>query len=107
MSRESLGEFEQLVLLACLHLEDGAYAVPIIRELEDRAGRSPTHAAIYVTLRRLEKKGLVTSTLADPTPERGGRAKRYFTVQPEAVQLLRESRDALLNMWRGLEKAAK
>ncbi len=107
MSRESLGEFEQLVLLACLQLEGGAYAVPIILELEDRTGRSPTHAAIYVTLRRLEKKGLVTSTLADPTPERGGRAKRYFTVQPEAVQLLRESRDALINMWRGLEKVAK
>ena len=107
MSRESLGEFEQLVLLACLQLEDDAYAVPIIRELEERTGRSPTHAAIYVTLRRLEKKGLVTSTLADPTPERGGRAKRYFTVQPEAVQLLQDSRDALLNMWRGLETIAK
>jgi PadR family transcriptional regulator PadR len=107
MGRESLGEFEQLVLLACLHLEDKAYAVPIIEEIEKRTGRTASHAAVYIALRRLEKKGLVESSLADPTPERGGRAKRFFRVVPQAVELLRESREALLAMWQGLELTAK
>lgn len=103
MSRESLGEFEQLVLLACLRLGARAYTVPIIEELEERAGRSVAHASVYVALKRLEKKGLVRSELGSPTPERGGRAKRYFSVKPHAIPLLRESRDALLRMWAGLE----
>lgn len=103
MGRETLGEFEQLVLLACLRLGDDAYVVPIIQEIEERTGRAVTHAAVYVALRRLEKRGLVRSQLGAPTPERGGRAKRFFHVQPEARQLLREARDALLSMWDGLE----
>ncbi len=107
MPRESLGEFEQLVLLACMRLGSSAYAVPIIQEIEDRTGRATSHAAVYVALRRLEKKGLVTSTLGDPTPQRGGRSKRYFAVDPKAIELLRESRDALLSMWQGLETIAK
>ena len=107
MPRESLGEFEQLVLLACLRLESEAYAVPIIEEIERRAGRAASHAAVYVALRRLEKKGLVTSRLGDPTPQRGGRAKRYFEVQPEAMPMLREARDALLQMWEGLEPGGR
>jgi DNA-binding PadR family transcriptional regulator len=107
MARESLGEFEQFVLLACLHLESKAYAVPIIEELEKRTGRTSSHAAVYIALRRLEKKGLVHSYLAEPTPERGGRSKRFFRVAPEAIELLRESREALLAMWQGLELTAK
>jgi DNA-binding PadR family transcriptional regulator len=107
MARESLGEFEQLVLLACLHLESNAYAVPIIEELEKRTGRIASHAAVYIALRRLEKKGLVDSYLAESTPERGGRAKRFFRVAPQAIELLRESREALLAMWQGLELTAK
>lgn len=106
MSRETLGEFEQLVLLAALRLGDEAYTVPIIDEIEERTGRAPTHAAVYVAMRRLEDKGLVESEKGDPTPERGGRAKRYFRVQPQAVELLREHRDALLSMWEGLEEEA-
>ncbi len=107
MGRESLGEFEQLVLLACIRLGAEAYAVPIIEEIGTRTGRTTSHAAVYVALRRLEKKGLVTSTLGDPTPERGGRAKRYFRVEPAAMGLLRESRDALLSMWQDLETMTK
>lgn len=103
MGRETLGEFEQLVLLACLRLGRRAYTVSIIDELEQRAGRRVTHASVYVALKRLEKKGLVRSVLGDSTPERGGRAKRYFTVETDAVPLLRSARDALLNMWQGLE----
>jgi PadR family transcriptional regulator, regulatory protein PadR len=103
MGKETLGEFEQLVLLACLQLKDRAYTVPIIEELERRAGRSVSHASVYVTLQRLEKKGLVHSELSDPRPERGGKPRRYFSVQPAAMPQLRSARDALLNMWQGLE----
>ncbi len=103
MAKRSLGEFEQLVLLAILRVGDGAYVVPLIREIEDQTGRSASHAAVYIALRRLEEKGLVTSRLADPTPERGGRGKRYYEVHPAAIPLLRESREALLRMWDGLE----
>ena len=77
MSRESLGEFEHLVLLSILRLGPGVYGVPIIREIEHRAGRTVSHAAAYLTLRRLEDKGWITSRLGDPTPQRGGRAKRF------------------------------
>jgi PadR family transcriptional regulator PadR len=107
MTRKTLGEFEQLVLLACLHLGTEAYAVPIIAEIQARTGRRVSHGHVYVALRRLEKRGFVTSELADPTPERGGRAKRYFRVRPDAVARLREARDDLLKMWQGLETAPK
>lgn len=103
MGRDSLGEFEQLVLLACLRLGGDAYTVRVIEELEARAGRSVSHATVYVALKRLEKKGFVTSALGASTPARGGRPKRYFHVEPQAIPLLRESRDALLRMWSGLE----
>jgi len=103
MSDQTLGEFEQLVLLAVLRLGSEAYSVPIVEEIEDRTGRSVNHSAVYVALRRLEKKGLVESWMGEPTPERGGRSKRYFEVQPEALPLLRQQRDALLSMWEGLE----
>ena len=103
MTRRSLGEFEQLVLLAILRIDEGAYAVPIINEIDARTDREVSHAAVYVALRRLEKKGLVTSRLADPTRERGGRAKRFYQVEPHARPLLREYRDALMSMWEGLE----
>lgn len=103
MGRSHLGEFEQLVLLACMRLGDEAYTVSILREIEARAGRRTSHAAVYVALRRLGERGLVDSQMGEPTPERGGRPKRYFSVRPEAVTALVEARDALLNMWQGLE----
>ena len=103
MARENLGEFEQLVLLACLRLEDRAYALAIRDDIEERTRRRPSQAAVYVALRRLENKGLVSSRLGEPTPERGGRAKRFFEVRPIGVTRLRESRRALESMWQGLE----
>lgn len=101
--RESLGELEQLVLLACLRLGEGAYTVALVEEIARRTGREPSHATVYVALRRLEKKGLVRSELGGSTPERGGRRKRHFEVLPAAGPQLREARDALLSMWEGLE----
>lgn len=103
MPRESLGEFEQLVLLACLRLGPDAYSVSIIDEIAARAGRDASHAAVYVALKRLEKKGLVSSRMGESVAERGGRSKRHFEVMPEAVEQLRTSRDALLRMWDGVE----
>jgi DNA-binding PadR family transcriptional regulator len=101
--RRYLGELEQIVLWAVLRLGDEAYGVPIRLEIEGRTGRSLTVGALYRTLDRLEAKGYVTSKFGDPTPERGGRSKRYFTVRPSGLRALRASRNTLLAMWDGLD----
>lgn len=103
MSRKSLGEFEFLVLLALLRLGDGTYGVPIIQEIERRTGRSVAPAAVYVALQRLEKKGLITTWLSDPQPERRGKPRRHIRIRPEAIELLKESHRTFTRMWAGLE----
>jgi DNA-binding PadR family transcriptional regulator len=102
-SATALGEFEQVVLLAILRLGDEAYAVAVQNEILRCTGRDVSRGSIYITLDRLETKGYLRSWLADPTPERGGRAKRYYTLRPAAIGALRESRRALIALWRGLE----
>ena len=101
--REHLGEFEQIVLLAILRLGDEAYGVPIRQDIEQRTGRALTVGALYRTLDRLEEKGYVASAFSDPTPERGGRSKRYFRIKPLGLRTLRASREALSAMWEGLD----
>ena len=101
--REHLGEFEQIVLLAIVRLGDEAYGVPIRAEIERRTGRALSVGALYRTLDRLESKGYVASAFSDPTPERGGRSKRYFRIKPLGLRSLRASRKALSAMWEGLE----
>jgi DNA-binding PadR family transcriptional regulator len=103
VTREALGEFEQLVLLAIVHLGPGTYGVPIADEIERRTGRSVSPAAVYVTLRRLEQKGLLSSSMSDPTPERGGKARRAVRVTRAGLQGLRLSRQAMDAMWKGLD----
>lgn len=103
MSRDALGEFEHMVLLAILRLGEGAYGVRILEEIRERTGRDVARAAVYIALRRLEKKGYVESWVGEPTPERGGRAKRYFRVGAEGMSQLRESHYALSRMREGLE----
>jgi PadR family transcriptional regulator, regulatory protein PadR len=103
MAREHPGVLEQVVLLAVLRLGEGAYGVPIRAEIEARTGRTLTVGALYRTLDRLEEKGYVDSRFGDPTPERGGRSKRYFKVRPAGLRALRASRDALAAMWDGLD----
>jgi PadR family transcriptional regulator, regulatory protein PadR len=98
-----LGEFEQLVLLALLQIGESAYAINARDEIERRTGRPVARGAVYITLDRLEKKGYLESWLADPTPERGGRAKRYYRVQPAGIAALEHSRVTLQKMWKGLE----
>ncbi len=102
-SREHLGEFEQIVLLAVLRLGENAYGVPVRQDIEKRTGRSLTVGALYRTLDRLEDKGYVTSWFSDPIPERGGRSKRYFRVEPVGVRALRQSRAQLAAMWDGVK----
>ncbi len=102
MPRETLGDFEQLVLLAILRLEDKAYGVPILEEIQTRTGRRASRPAVYIALRRLSQKGLVSSSLSSPTPEPGGRAKRYYRVEPAGLDLLAEARRDLQSMWEGL-----
>ena len=78
--RDTLGEFEQMVLLAILHLGGDVYGVPIVDEIARRTGREVAPAAVYVTLRRLEEKGLLASWMGESTGERGGKARRYVRV---------------------------
>jgi PadR family transcriptional regulator, regulatory protein PadR len=105
MSHQGLGEFEQLVLLAIVHLRGDAYGIPIAEEIERRAGRQVARAAVYVTLRRLEEKGYVSSWIGDPTPERGGKGRRYVKIESAGRRALRESRQLAERMWRGLDPA--
>lgn len=98
-----LGEFEQAVLLAVMRLGENAYGLAIRKELEAQTGRTVTHGAAYITLDRLEAKGQLTSRMADPDLDRGGRRKRFFRVTAEGMEALRLSRRALLNLWSGFE----
>jgi DNA-binding PadR family transcriptional regulator len=107
VTREALGEFEQLVLLAIVHLGEDVYGVPIADEIERRTGRSVSPAAVYVTLRRLEQKGFLTSSMSAPTPERGGKARRCVKVTRAGLNSLRASRQALDSMWQGLDPALR
>lgn len=100
--RTFLGEFEHLVLAAALRLERG-YGASLVREIEERSGRSVHAGSLYVTLDRLEAKGYLTSHQGEPEPERGGRPKRFVEVTPSGVRALAEHRSALLRVWDGIE----
>jgi PadR family transcriptional regulator PadR len=103
MTPRYLGEFEQMVLLAILQLKDTAYALSILGELDQRAGRSVSRGTLYKTLERLETKGFLQWSAEDGSPERGGHPRRHFTVTGRGVIALRESRDALRKLWEGLD----
>lgn len=98
-----LGEFEQVVLLAILRLAEDAYGVTIRSEIERCTGREPAPGALYTTLDRLEEKGLVRSRMADPTPQRGGRSKRYFTVTAKGVKAVTHAVRNYQRLLEGLE----
>ena len=102
MSRESLGHFELLVLLALLRQGEDAYGVPIAQAIEESTGKRVILASVYNTLERLEEKGLIRSTVGQPTAERGGRAKRYFSVTTSGLREVRVAKKALTRLWRGI-----
>ncbi len=100
--RDYLGEFEHIIVLALLLLKDRAYGVTVRQEIERRTEREVSIGAVYATLDRLERKGLVTSHRGDPTPERGGRSKRFFRVTAEGEAAVSRTRRALESMTEGL-----
>lgn len=97
--RDYLTDFELMILLAILRTGDDAYGVPIAGEIEKTAGRTVAVPAVYVALDRLERHGLVSSAIGDPTPERGGRAKRYFRVTSTGLAAVRHAQRALTRLW--------
>jgi len=103
MKSEYLGELEQHILLVVLRLGDEAYGNPIGEMLATAASRRVARCALYTALERLEAKGFLRSTMGEPLPERGGRARRYFTVTAAGRRALRGSRRVLLGLWDGLE----
>jgi PadR family transcriptional regulator, regulatory protein PadR len=102
MSRESLGHFELLVLLALLRVGEDAYGVPIARAIEQSSGRRVILASVYNTLERLEEKGMIRSTIGQSTPERGGRAKRYFAITVAGRREVGAAKKALTLLWEGI-----
>ena len=102
-----LGEFELLVMLATMGLGDDAYPVSIARDIQSRSGRKASRSAVLITLERLEDKDLVTSRYGEPTPERGGRPKRFFRAKALGVQAVRDSLARIETMTAGLENALR
>lgn len=100
--RAWLGEFELMILLTIVRLKDDAYGVPLARELSALRGGDVALGSVYAALDRLELKGLIASSLGDPSPERGGRAKRYFRVTEDGLQAVRDTRRVLTRLWRSL-----
>lgn len=101
------GELEQMILWSVLRLGDGAYGLGVRDHLEETAGRRVARGSVYVTLDRLVKKGYLESWLGDPNEQRAGRPRRYFRVTAEGKAVLRESRDALVSLWTGMEAAVE
>ena len=106
VTHQGLGEFEQVVLLAIAQLQGEAYAIPIVDEIKRRTGRSVARAAVYITLRRLEEKGLVSTWIGDSTPERGGKARRYVKLEAAGARALRDAWKTADRMWNGLDPAS-
>ena len=102
MARHLLTDFELMILLATLRVGEGAYGVPIATEIERTGGRRVVVAAVYAALDRLERNGLVTSSIGEPTPERGGRAKRYFQETQQGMRAVKETQRALVALWKGV-----
>jgi PadR family transcriptional regulator, regulatory protein PadR len=102
-----LGEFELMILLTIMRLGDDVYGVPLSKELSALRGRDVALGSVYAALDRLELKGLVASSLGEPTPERGGRAKRYFRVTKQGLRAVQETRRVLSKLWKTLPSAGK
>ena len=99
---QGLGEFEHIVLLTILRLGDGTYSGALRAEIEQITGRSPAIGAVHKTLERLERKGLVSSWIGEPTAERGGKAKRHFKIEAEGVSALKSARKTLDQLHSGI-----
>jgi DNA-binding PadR family transcriptional regulator len=99
MARHLLTDFELMILLATMRIGDEAYGVEIAREIERTGGRAVLLGAAYAALDRLERNGLVSSSVGSPTAARGGRAKRFFKVTPRGLRAVKETQRALVALW--------
>lgn len=100
--REFPGEFEQVVLLTLARLKGQGYGMAIRQEIADRTGRDVGIGSVYSALDRMEAKGFISSTLGAPTPERGGKAKRYYQLERTGVLALERAREMFARLWDGL-----
>lgn len=103
MTRYGLGDFEQQVLLTILRMGGEAYSVPMVLEMEELSGREVSQSAIYIALRRLEEKGLVSSRMEPGEKTGTGRERRWFRVTPTGVEMLRDARRTMERFWDGLD----
>lgn len=99
MSKEHLGELEELVLLLIIMLKEEAYGLAIRHALKEHANRSVTIGAVHGTVNRLERKGLIASAMGGATDERGGRRKRIFSITNAGKSALEKSRDVKVSLW--------
>jgi PadR family transcriptional regulator, regulatory protein PadR len=102
-----LGEFELMLLLTIIRLGDEAYGVPLSRELALQRRRDVSVGSVYAALDRLEAKGFVASYLGESTPERGGRAKRYFSITRQGLRAVHDTRKVLTRLWQSLPSLGK
>jgi PadR family transcriptional regulator, regulatory protein PadR len=100
---DHLGAFEQAVLLAIVRLGDDAYGRGILKELQTRLERDVAAGAVHATLERLERKKVIASRLGPGTPVRGGRARRFYRLQPKGLRALNDARAAIDNLWQGVK----
>jgi DNA-binding PadR family transcriptional regulator len=107
VGRKALGELEHFVLVAVVRLGDGADGAAVIDEIERRGGRKLSHAAAYIAMQRLERKGMLTTVSEEPEPGRGGRARRFFAVTEDGLEKLRESASALFGLWEDVDPALR
>jgi len=107
MPREALGDIEHFVLVALLRLDGESYGVPILEEIAERTGRDVARSAVYIALRRLEDRGLVTSRMGEATAARGGRPKRFFSITKAGARQLIAARRAYERMWADVQRLAE
>ena len=100
-----LSRADEILLLAILRLTDNAYGVTIIKEVQKRTGKKLTFGGLWVSLDVLHKRGYITKTLADPTPERGGRSKIYYNLTPDGLKALHQVRELQSSLWEGIPEA--
>ncbi len=106
MKGTHLGEFQEIVMLSILILEENAYGVTIQEEIDRRMKRKTSRGALQTALTRLEEKGFITSSYGEPTAERGGRRKRYYQVSNKGLETLKEAKDLRQDMWKLIPKLA-
>lgn len=98
---------DEILMLAILRLKDNAYGVSVIKEVEERTGKRLSFGSLWVSLDILHKRGFVKKRIADPTPQRGGRSKIYYSLTPKGIRVLEETREFQKSLWEGVPARLK